>query len=617
MTMEKNKKTLLLVLHVALFQVCVVQMEKCQSSITSLTCYNDYRHNITCTYASDHADNVCTIHADMIIPSLKGDSDSCKLEPFDVSRPELKKCSLILNRHSTFKTFTTFSLNLTCVRGQNSDMCYKPVNHIKLDPPEKPNVTNTTVSWKAVMKRKKLRPEFELQWKREDQSWSDPSVQKDTKRCDVDCAAELNPDTLIQDESYRARIRVRPEIRMDDGSLIPSTWSDWSPTASWVSLVGRTKQKSDAVGVGWFIAAAAAVFALFLVLFFRTDRTTWVYVIKLMKGPPLPSSLQDEKFQKWQSSFFTSESYLSFLKPLDIDSVEVTCAVDDIAPCKQELLSVENSIRECSQESSSSSFSNPSYSQLCPVRPICSLSAGNLEPCAADSPYGPAGGDGQSTNPQQGVEKQRGKNVDIMQLLSKANNREAVPVISDYEKVEKVQVECNRLQSVDSGMCSGEEVSQESLEPDSITQSLEEEPESKKQWEEGNGDCLQKLFGHSNSGDSFNKGSIEVCSDYEQVQKLQVEIPDDMSVDSDQGISRDQQLSHHHILSTPSTCSRSDPPTVLLLPSFTPSSLNFTRPGSSPGPGPLAALIDRTVMSHNSSLEPSADGYLPVTQEEN
>ncbi|XP_030017262.1 uncharacterized protein LOC115437898 isoform X2 [Sphaeramia orbicularis] len=544
----------------------------------------------------------------------------------DSSKPQLNTCNLDFKSFGKISTKSIVWLSLSCSRwNQSVKLRYIPVNHVKLKPPEKPSVNLTTVQW-IPAKLRKLGLEFQMQWKQEDQSWSDPSVQKEMKqtRCNDNCAAELNPDTLIQDESYRARIRVRTEIPLATGSSIFSTWSDWSPTASWVSLVGRTKQKSAKSGLGVWgkIAAAAAPFALFLMLIFKTDRTTWVYVIKLIRGPPLPNPaksnfLKDGNVEKWQSSFFTSESYLSFLKPLDIDSVEVTCAVDDIAPCKQELLSVENSIRECSQESSSSSFSNPSYSQLCPVRPICSLSAGNLEPCAADSPYGPAGGDGQSTNPQQGVEKQRGKNVDIMQLLSKANNREAVPVISDYEKVEKVQVECNRLQSVDSGMCSGEEVSQESLEPDSITQSLEEEPESKKQWEEGNGDCLQKLFGHSNSGDSFNKGSIEVCSDYEQVQKLQVEIPDDMSVDSDQGISRDQQLSHHHILSTPSTCSRSDPPTVLLLPSFTPSSLNFTRPGSSPGPGPLAALIDRTVMSHNSSLEPSADGYLPVTQEEN
>lgn len=62
-------------------------------------------------------------------------------------------------------------------------------------------------------------------------------MQKTTKTtCDWVCITELDPDLLIQDERYEARVRVQP------GGYSPnSIWSDWSPTASWVSPIGRTK----------------------------------------------------------------------------------------------------------------------------------------------------------------------------------------------------------------------------------------------------------------------------------------------------------------------------------------------------------------------------------------
>lgn len=44
-------------------------------------------------------------------------------------------------------------------------------NAVKLAPPEKPNVNDTTVSWKPVWKNKPGQ-EYQLQWKQEDQSWN-------------------------------------------------------------------------------------------------------------------------------------------------------------------------------------------------------------------------------------------------------------------------------------------------------------------------------------------------------------------------------------------------------------------------------------------------------------
>lgn len=56
---------------------------------------------------------------------------------------------------------------------------------------------------------------------------------------DSDCQTELNPDLLVRDERYEARVRI---LASDSG--YESTWSDWSPTASWVAPIGTTKAPS-------------------------------------------------------------------------------------------------------------------------------------------------------------------------------------------------------------------------------------------------------------------------------------------------------------------------------------------------------------------------------------
>lgn len=68
----------------------------------------------------------------------------------------------------------------------------------------------------------------------------DPSTQEsnvlDTS-CKRDCSVELNLDELKQGERYEARVRAKIS-----GNDFKSMWSDWSPTASWVSPIGGTKE---------------------------------------------------------------------------------------------------------------------------------------------------------------------------------------------------------------------------------------------------------------------------------------------------------------------------------------------------------------------------------------
>ncbi|XP_051240353.1 uncharacterized protein LOC127354473 [Dicentrarchus labrax] len=633
--MERKEKTPLSLLFVllALPHVTLFCPSPPVENDKNLTCYNDYNRNISCvwdsSYVFDHEDTVCTIYVER-----KGKyNGSCKLEPVDVSRPTLQKCSVIFKSEWKFQTIHNLSVTLDCKPGkQRFTIYYMPSCHIKLNPGPKPTINFTTISWiPQVSEHGVLRSSLyksQLQWKQEDQSWTDPSVQKKQThetQCQWDCKAELDPDQLIQDERYEARIRVK----IVGNDKYGSTWSDWSPTASWVSPIGKAKPPSDFAGGPFGIVACMLVVGLcfFICLLIRTDKTTWIYIGKRIRGPPIPdprySFLQD--VNNWLGPHFTSESFSSFLKPVEIISVEVTSTVDAISPSRPDAALLEKMRSESSNESTSSSFSNPSYSHISPPPPVSSLTAGNLAPCGIDSPYGPVVNQGEGENAEQGKDELRGKEVEITQLLRKGSNiSEPMPVISDYEKVEKPQVERSRLQSLDSGMCSGEEISQESLEVDSIsvTDSHDEGPEDKEEREEGNTKDFQKLFGGSRG--IFDKGSIQVCSGYEQVQKLPADSPELPSLDSCISSGGNEQESQEESLeevdkSTETTRFLFPPPSSPLacsLPSFSPLPLNFSGAGLSLQPLPSHTLERIALMSASRCMEPSGDGYMPVRQEQ-
>ncbi|XP_045904500.1 uncharacterized protein LOC123970488 [Micropterus dolomieu] len=629
--MERNKKNPLLFLLLALLHVCTTRSQDCCSlPNNNLTCYSDFNRTITCVWNSTYvSDTECTIHA----KKVKGRSvysASCDLKPVDISRPMLKKCSLDFIDDWIFQTKDELSINLNCVpEKQSLEICYKPACHIKLNPPPKPDVNSTAISWfPQVNKHGRITSYIsQLQWKREDCSWSDPSVKTENKEWNWSLTVAQIPDSdLLMGERYEARVRVQGRE-----NWAKSTWSDWSPVASWESTVGKTKPTIDGTEVLFGVVAAVLAFAVLLTVA-KTDKTTWIYMVKRISGPPLPnpakSFLQDVNFQNWLSPHFTGESLHSFLKPVEIVSVEITSTVDAVAPCGPEATLLEKMRSKGNHESASSNFSNPSYSQLCPPPPVSSLTAGNLEPCASDTPYGPVSSQGEGKNEVKDRDEVRGKEVEILQLLSKgSNNSEPMPVISDYEKVEKLQVERVRLQSLDSGMCSGEEVSQESLEADSIsmTNCHDEGPEDMEERQKGNGEGgFQKLFG----GNGFGK-SIQVCSDYEPVRNLQNDSLELPSLDSGISSGGEEQMSQEESLedidkSTKSTgllFSPLSPPFRALpcsLTSFAPLPLNFSGPCLSPAQRPLPThILERiALISTNRLVEPSGDGYTPVRQEE-
>ncbi|XP_030280614.1 uncharacterized protein LOC115586004 isoform X2 [Sparus aurata] len=645
--MEGIKKTLHLFLLLAL-PLHSSQLSGCPTlPIEGLTCYNDYSKVITCswnsTFASDHQDTECRIDAKRVTPGVDYRyGSSCKLEPVDVSTPTLRKCSMVFGKKDMFMSFDELSINLTCHPVEKSlDFLYWPICHIKLDPPPKLFIDNATFSWSPQLIKRRFRDyRCELQWKEADKSWSDPSVKtipqsckwtcSDLKLCN--CTTDMRePEQVMRGARYQARVRVRSN---DDAKYL-STWSEWSETTSWVSTFGRAKPTappSDVVRCVFGALGSLAAVALLLVLF-KTDKSSWVYMLKKRITVQIPkpqnSFLKDLNSKSWSGPYFDIEIMDSFLKPVDIVSVEVSSAVDAVLPNSPEAALQEKMRVESSYESTSSSFSNPSYSQLSPpLAHVSLLTAGNLKPCNADSPYGPVSSQGEGRKAEE--DKDDESREEVRKLLSEGNsNKEPMPVISDYEKVEKPQMERFRLQSLDSGVCSGEEVSQESLEVDSINVS-DEDPEGKEEETQGEDRKevdFQKLL--KGIGGVFDKGSIQVCSGYEQVQRPQGDSPELNSLDSVISSGDEEQASQEESLEdavqpAESTSLLFSPPLhssalACALPSFTPLPLNFSAAALSPdlGPLPIQMLGRMALLSTSGPVEPSGDGYMPVRQEQN
>lgn len=222
--------------------------------------------------------------------------------------------------------------------------------------------------------------------------------------------------------------------------------------------------------------------------------------------------------QTWLDPYFTSEFYQSFLKSADIVSVEETSAVDDVTLYTPDIKAMPEFNED---EFICSSFSNYSYSEFC-CPPVFPLTAGSPKPHAVEASYKnvPGREDEKTKNRDSDVARREAEMVKA--LLMGGINHEAV-VISDYKRVQKLQIELHSFHSVDSGMTSYEEVSQESMEADGINMVegapwVQENQEINNEGNETQSD-IQKLF----EGSESILGKITVVSDYKQIPTIRVE----------------------------------------------------------------------------------------------
>lgn len=254
------------------------------------------------------------------------------------------------------------------------------------------------------------------------------------------------------------------------------------------------------------------------------------------------------------SPHFSSESFQAFFKPADIVPVEVTSAVDLVLPSGPQATLQEKMKSKSSFESTSSSFSNPSYSHV-PPPPVLSLSASNLKACDTDTPYGPVRLHSGSKTAEQNSDDVRGNVPAFQQLLSRSSKSGPVPVIFEYEKVES-QVNCLGSNGQDSGLCRGKEDCEKRPEADQINVH-NEQPEKREETAGGTTDKIdfQKLFGVR--GCLRDEGSIQVCFGYERVEKLQATSHELSSLDSGVSSGSEDQPSQEESLEDTDTESTS------------------------------------------------------------
>ncbi|MEQ2311862.1 hypothetical protein AMECASPLE_024879, partial [Ameca splendens] len=241
------------------------------------------------------AEDVCTVHAEYKSTDYPYNA-FCDLKPFDVSKPALKNCSLFFKGKYVFWIKQNISINVNCMPSKRSEsIFYNPSCHIKVNPPGKPTINQTTVTWHSLVEKHKVIKDFhyQLQWKQKDESWDDLTVGTVEKKCKGHCEAQI-PSLLMKDETYEARVRVQAFYKNQYG-----TWSEWSPTESWVSQVGSLKPASE-WGVssrGVLTLVALALLLAGIVLLIR--KKNLVYVMKSFKGAPLPDPGKSEIFQNW------------------------------------------------------------------------------------------------------------------------------------------------------------------------------------------------------------------------------------------------------------------------------------------------------------------------------
>ncbi|XP_056136129.1 uncharacterized protein LOC130112693 [Lampris incognitus] len=606
-----------------------------RSSHESLSCVNDFNNNITCVWNSANNHAPCSLYTfrkrkmftKKPAKSTSPYNASCDLEPFDPFKPALRRCSLILGITRAFMSFTEQELRLTCKPLNYSlSLTYKPNCHIKLTPPGVPDVNLTTISWPAGAPSYIgiTQYSFHFQWKQEAQSWKDASERNKTKeQCNPVCQMELNPDLLEQGKRYEARIRVQSG---EDWSR--SVWSEWSPTAKWVSAVGKEKAPDDPNILEWDTLVGSVVGAVFLlslgVFFCKRDENIWVCTLKKFVRPPIPNPGQflrnDGNYQVWLASRFTNDSYL--LKPVDICSVEVTSTVESVVTQDSEAALLGKRRWDSCCRLTSSRYSDPVRPLLCPP-PLSFCTEGNLKPCAADSPYGPTNTQSEEAKDS---EEERGVDTEVCNLLSRTAMRGgSVQESLDGDRVQKLRAQRFELQSPDSGMgCSEvEQVSEESMEEvdgmDSSRGYGEQLQEKGREEEKGKERDVSRIF-----GGVFSQGSIQVCPDYEHIEKMRAPYPELQCADSSisghckEQVSEEGQEEGDSCVGSkatlyPASCIPQDSQH-----SFIPRSFNPWQEMKSQL-GPLTGHLSEGIpaIPCTRSLEPSGVGYMPVGEAQN
>lgn len=212
------------------------------------------------------------------------------------------------------------------------------------------------------------------------------------------------------------------------------------------------------------------------------------------------------------------QSYYFLSKRVDVVPVEVSSPPGGLYAALLERM------KGSRERYESSMFSNPSYSRAFPP-PVILQASSNLDACDSDTPYGPVGlqsrtaeRDAVTTNPR------------LQQLVFPSWTSRPGPVVLERETVQGP----GRLEAVRVTLADGPN----------------KEAGQTAGWDPID---FHKLFGSTRI---LNEGSIQVCSGYEQVQKLQADTSELPSLDSGVSSGVEDQVSQEDSLEDTESGSR-------------------------------------------------------------
>ncbi|XP_076147709.1 interleukin-21 receptor [Alosa pseudoharengus] len=412
-----------------------------------LECYNDLIDNITCKLKG--TDQLMEPQSECILTAVETESDSHAIEAECVLKKpggNFTECVLHIPFIGYFVAVITYDLEASCKNKAVASLKgYDPYYQmVKMPPPRMPTIENTTISWtlcRTSLFEGKGRTEIvdyksELQYRTDRQRWKDVksiTIQKETRR-------HLQEE-LKKGQRYHARVRVRPTY---DENI--STWSDWSPVASWDTPADLTEDLETWL-IWWATIGALAVIVFLVVIMFMGARKIKPSFI------PDPAKYFDGLHSVHKGNFKT---WLGSFQAVDILSVEQQ--YEYTSPV------------EVLKGQTSSSFSNIQYfygSQeiiKIPPHPY----PDNLEPCPEFSPYDDMKADrGSSTVDNADMSNKRNNSAGLTGSGSSGRtNVDLGPLqmSSSYKDLSRLREEA---QSPDSGVSVGsmdEESHEESLE---------------------------------------------------------------------------------------------------------------------------------------------------------
>ncbi|XP_056309435.1 interleukin-2 receptor subunit beta [Danio aesculapii] len=376
----------------SLLFIFIILCGTCQSRNSQtgdLTCVNDYMTNISCVWwnCSNFSNQRCELEGiwGIINEVSQSKSSGCELIPQNNPSNSSRSCFLILE-NANFFFINKIWLSVRCNGSLITRLHYQPGRHIKTQPPDKPVVNGSNVSWskgsnfpKSIKKH-----EFQLQFKDAHTSWE----MAKPGQLSQENYTLLNHDLLTVGEVYQARVRVKPVEPKNDGQF-RGEWSDWSPAVSWRSEIGKLpvkpaedggakSPKSDNLPVIMIIGINVLLGLIIIpIIIYKVKKSS--QPLKPMQHVPDPSkyfqplhTIHGGNFRKWLGGQNSVGLFLTPQSSDDISPVEVSdmwdvSLMDTDAQMSTSMLvhagqvdsGVENS--GTSKASSSSGFYNMGY----------------------------------------------------------------------------------------------------------------------------------------------------------------------------------------------------------------------------------------------------------------